>query len=80
MLLAGTFTMHGVSKEITLPFSVVGTNKDATGKKMNIGYAARLTINRRDFGINWEHKTVTGFVGDNVEIEINLITRALDVQ
>jgi polyisoprenoid-binding protein YceI len=49
-------------------------------KKMNIGYAARLTLNRRDFGINWRHQTVPNFVGDNVEIEINLITRAIDVK
>jgi hypothetical protein len=45
---------------------------------MSTGYAAGLTLNRRDFGIYWE-KSVPNFVGDNVEIEINLIARALDV-
>jgi polyisoprenoid-binding protein YceI len=49
-------------------------------KKMNIGYSAKLALNRRDFGINWTHKTVPNFVGDNVEIEINLITKALDLK
>ena len=78
LIAVGTLTMHGVSKEIELPFSITGTDKNATSKKMNVGYSAKLVVNRRDYGINWEHKTVPNFVGDNVEIQINLITRALD--
>jgi len=74
----GAFTMHGVSKEITLPFQITGVNKDPASKKMNLGYSARIVLNRRDFGINWTHPKVPNFVGDNVEIEINLITRAID--
>lgn len=76
----GTFAMHGVSKEIALPFTVTGPNKSADGKKMNFGYASHLTLNRRDFGINWEHQSVPGFVGDNVEVDLELITRAIDVK
>jgi polyisoprenoid-binding protein YceI len=76
----GTLTMHGVAKEIALPFSVTGSNKDATGKKMNVGYSARVTLNRRDFGINWTHQTVPNFVGDNIDVEIDLITRAIEVK
>ncbi len=30
----GTFTMHGVSKEIALPFQITGVNKDPVSKKM----------------------------------------------
>jgi polyisoprenoid-binding protein YceI len=80
LIAVGTFTMHGVSKEIALLFTITGTSKDPVAKKMNIGYAAHLTLNRRDFGINWQHQTVPNFVGDNVEIEINLITKAIDVK
>jgi polyisoprenoid-binding protein YceI len=76
----GTLTMHGVAKEIALPFSVTGSNKDATGKKMNVGYSARVTLNRRDFGINWTHQTVPNFVGDNIDVEIDLITKAIEVK
>ena len=76
----GTFTMHGVSKELALPFTVIGPNKNAAGNKMNFGYAAHLTLNRRDFGISWQHKTVPNFVSDNVEVDIELITRAIDVK
>ncbi len=80
LIAVGTFTMHGVSKEIALPFTITGIDKNPATKKMNIGYAARITLNRRDFGINWRHPAVPNFVGDNVEIEINLITRAIDVK
>ena len=80
LIAVGTFTMHGVSKEITLPFTIVGPSKNAAGDKMNLGYAAHITLNRRDFGINWEHKTVPNWVGDNVEVELELITRAIDVK
>jgi len=76
----GTFTMHGVSKELALPFTVIGPNKNAAGNKMNFGYAAHLMLHRRDFGISWQHKTVPNFVSDNVEVDIELITRAIDVK
>jgi polyisoprenoid-binding protein YceI len=75
----GTFTMHGVSKDIVLPFTVTGIKNDPVTKKMSTGYAARLTLNPKDFGVYWE-KSVPNFVGDNVEIEINLIARALIVK
>jgi polyisoprenoid-binding protein YceI len=80
LIAVGTFTMHGVSKEIVLPFTITGIDKSPTTKKMNIGYATRMTLNRRDFGINWRHPAVPNFVSDNVEIEINLITRAIDLK
>ena len=80
LIAVGTFTMHGVSKEIALPFTITGVDKDPVAKKMTIGYAARLTLNRRDFGINWRHQSVPNFVGDTVGVEINLITRAIDMK
>ncbi len=79
LIAVGTFTMHGVSKDIALPFTVASIDKDPVTKKISTGYATRLTLNRRDFGVYWE-KAVPNFVGDNVEIEINLIARALDVK
>ena len=68
-----------MSKEIALPFTVVGIKDDPVTKKMSTGYAARLTLNRRDFAVYWD-KRVPNFVGDDVEIEINLIARALGVK
>ena len=76
----GTLTMHGVSKEIALPFTVTGVDENADKTKKNVGYSASITLNRRDYGINYTHKTVPNFIGDNITVEIDLITRAIDVK
>ena len=79
LLAVGTLTMRGVSKEIALPFTVASKvariDLNPMTKKKRLGYATRLTLNRRDFGIYWE-KAIPDFVSDEVEIEINLLVRA----
>lgn len=71
----GMFTMHGVSKEIALPFTVNGVQPAKDGKTV-LGITARTTVNRRDYGINFSRPDNPNFLGDNVEIELNLVTRA----
>ena len=72
----GTFTMRGVSKEIALPFQINGVDRNQTTGKTVLGLTARTTLNRRDYGINYSRKDLPNFVGDMVEIELNIITRA----
>jgi len=72
----GTFTMHGVSKEIALPFTVNGVRKDEKTGKTTLGATASVTLNRRDFGITFARPDNPTFLGDTVEVELNLITRA----
>ncbi len=74
----GPLTMHGVTKPIALPFTVNGTFTNPTNKKMSVGYSAKLVLNRRDFGINYARPDSPTFIGDNITIEIELVTRALD--
>ena len=76
----GTFTMHGVSKEIALPFTVNGVRKDEKTGKTTLGARASVTLNRRDFGINFARPDNPTFLGDTVEVELNLITRAASPQ
>jgi polyisoprenoid-binding protein YceI len=76
----GTLTMHGVAKEIDLPFSVNGVTENADKTKKNIGYSASMVLNRRDYGINYTHKTVPNFIGDTITVEIDLITKAVDTK
>ena len=75
----GPLTVHGVTKEIALPFTLTGVNESADKTKKSVGYSASIVLNRRDYGINWNHR-VPGFVGDNITVDIDLITRAIDVK
>ena len=76
----GTFTMRGVSKEIELPFTINGVMKDEKTGKTTLGVTARTTLNRRDFGINFARPDNPTFLGDVVEVELNVITRAASPQ
>lgn len=72
----GTLTIHGVSKEITVPVSYLGTAKDPWGKE-RAGFEAELKINRKDFGLAWNAPMEAGgfLVGD--EVKINLAIQAV---
>jgi polyisoprenoid-binding protein YceI len=72
----GTFTMHGVAKEIALPFTINGVHKDEKSGKTTLGATARTTVNRKDYGVNFSRPDNPTFLGDMVDIELNIITRA----
>ena len=72
----GTFTMHGVSKEIALPFTINGVNKDVKTGKTTLGLTARTSISKKEYGMTWAQPANPSFLGDMVEIELNIITRA----
>jgi len=76
----GTFTMHGVAKEIALPFTINGVMKDAKTGKTTLGITARTIVNRKDYGVNFSRPDNPNFLGDQVEIELNVITRAASPQ
>lgn len=76
----GTFTMHGVSRETALPFTINGVKRDEKTGKTNLGLTARTTLNRKDYGISFSQPDKPNFLGDVVEIELNIITRAASPQ
>ncbi|MEW6127964.1 MAG: YceI family protein [Acidobacteriota bacterium] len=80
LTLVGDFTMHGVTKEISFPFTITGRQFEEKEKLLTLGFLADLTINRRDFGINYQHQSVPNFIGDLVEIELSIITRANKIE
>jgi len=71
-VLVGDFTMHGVTKELSLPLTVKGPIKDPWGNN-RIGLQAKTKINRRDYGLKYNQALETGglVVGDEIELEIN---------
>ena len=75
MLVHGTFTMHGISKEIVLPITMTGKFVDPTSKATSYGFSAILKLNRMDYGINYQRKGSENFLGNEVTIELALLTR-----
>jgi polyisoprenoid-binding protein YceI len=73
---AGTLTMRGVTKDVTLPVTFLGTVKDPWGNE-KAGFATDLTLNRKDYGMNWNAALDNGGVvlSDDVKISINLETQ-----
>ena len=71
-VLVGKFTMHGVTKDVSLPVTVNGPIVDPYGKS-RIGIEIITTLNRQDYGINWSKTLDNGglVVGDDVKIEIS---------
>ena len=68
----GTFTMHGVSKEITVPVSFLGFM--GSGPSEKAGFSADFTVNRKDYGIVWNRALDAGgtVLGDDVLISVNI--------
>jgi len=70
---AGTLTIRGVAREVTLPVTSVGTAKDPWGNA-RAGFETELTINRKDFDLSWNAALETGgfLVGDDVRISASI--------
>ena len=69
----GTLTIRGVAREVTLPVISLGTAKDPWGNA-RAGFETEFTINRKDFGLNWNAALETGgfLVGDEVRISVSI--------
>ena len=69
----GNLTMRGVTKAITIPVTFLGTAGDPWGNQ-RIAFEGEVTINRKDFGLNWNAALETGgfLVGDDVKIALSV--------
>ncbi len=75
----GDLVVHGTSREVVLDAEYNGRSADPWGGE-RIGLEARASVDRTDFGLQWNKALETGgvLVGDKVEItlEIEAIKRA----
>nr|WP_238985738.1 YceI family protein [Kineococcus radiotolerans] len=72
-VLTGDLTLKGVTKPVTLRVEVSGFGPDAYGGT-RVGFSARGTINRRDFGVEFDARLDNGglVVSDKVELELDV--------
>ncbi len=67
-VMTGTFTLHGVTKEISLPFKVLGFGQDPWGGERS-GFEAHTAIKASDYGFGWALKP-NAPLGDDIEITL----------
>ena len=67
-VMTGVLTMHGVSKEMTFPFKVLGFGTDPWGG-YRAGFEAHTSLKASDFGFAWPLKKDAP-VGDDIEITL----------
>ena len=77
--MTGDLTIAGVTRPVLLEVETLGRTKDPWGGE-RLGFSAKTTIDRRDFGLVWNQALETGgvVVGEKVEIgiEIEAVKRA----
>jgi polyisoprenoid-binding protein YceI len=71
--ISGDLTIRGVTRAVTVPFEFGGAAIDPDGD-FRIGFDGSLTINRRDYGVNWNAALEAGgvLVGDKVVLEFEV--------
>lgn len=72
--LVGDFTMHGITKEVTLDVIYRGTVPQDPFGNTKAGFKISGTIDRTQWGLNWTGKLAGGdlLVGNDVELECNI--------
>jgi polyisoprenoid-binding protein YceI len=69
----GTLTIRNTAKVLTVPVTFLGAAKDPWGNA-RVGFEGEITVNRKEFGLNWNAALETGgfLVGDDVKISVSL--------
>jgi len=71
----GDLTIRGITKQVDLPFQILGVRKDARGARM--GIEAMLTINRFDYEVKWDRALDDGNLVVGKDVQINLTVEAV---
>jgi hypothetical protein len=65
--------IRGVTRDVTLDVDYAGQTKDPWGN-VRAGFTAKISIDRKDFGLTWNQLLEAGgvMVGDRIDIEIEV--------
>jgi polyisoprenoid-binding protein YceI len=68
----GKCTLHGVTKDLSIPFKVTGVSKNYV-----IGFSGQFTLKRSDYtvGTTWKHTTDDHFIADDIDVHVDFWTR-----
>jgi polyisoprenoid-binding protein YceI len=71
--IVGKLTLHGVTRDVTLDAEDGGRARDPWGGE-RVGYTARTSLNRKDFGLAWNQVLETGglLVGERIDIVLEI--------
>ena len=69
----GDLSMKGVTKAVSVDFEYTGSAIDPY-QNLRIGFEGRATVNRKDWGVNWNAALETGgvLVGENIALEFEV--------
>lgn len=71
--LIGDLTIRGVTKEVVLDVEKDGAGVDPWGRR-RVAFVATTTLNRKDFGVNWNQILDSGgvLVGDKAKVTLRV--------
>ncbi len=75
--ITGDLTMHGVTKEVVFDANLEGRAKNPWGKTV-AAFSISTSVNRKDFGLNWNVALETGGVLVSEKVNINIEAQAVE--
>ena len=67
------FDNSGLTRRIVLPVTHLGTARDLSGNR-KLGFEGETTVNRKDYGLNWNAVLASGgfVVGNEVKVSLSI--------
>ncbi len=72
----GPLTMHGITRPVTAEIEYFGPVKSPFGGEITVGFQAKTSINREDFGLTWNEVMEGGGVVVGKEVQITVEVEA----
>ena len=71
--LDGDLTIKGITKNVTVPFTYEGAATDPFGN-LRVGFEGNVSINRKDWGVNWNAGLEAGgvLVSEKITLEFEI--------